>query len=156
MDLENNSLSTSFHAVFKTNYSILAKAWYRGTPPRCSTAKIINYVVANKAGPILVATWRDPTASRLPVMHQRAKRSGTTASEENAPPAKSKHRLGTTWIGELPFRATCIVCNYYRQRNQCKKSWCRVVLWDPPLPHPQGSCLWASMATSQASPLFCK
>jgi len=43
--------------------SVLAKPWYRGGPPRCSVAKIINYVVANKAGPTLVATWQDPTAS---------------------------------------------------------------------------------------------
>jgi len=42
--------------------SVLAKAWYHGAPPR-SAAKIVNYVVANKAGPTLVATWQDPTAS---------------------------------------------------------------------------------------------
>jgi len=43
--------------------SFLAKVWYRGGPPCCSVAKIINYVVANKAEPTLVATWQDPIAS---------------------------------------------------------------------------------------------
>ena len=44
--------------MFKANLiliSVLAKAWYRGAPPHCSASKIINYVVANKAGPTLVA-----------------------------------------------------------------------------------------------------
>jgi len=50
--------------VMPTIYSsVLAKAWYRGAPPHCSAAKIINYLVANKAGPTLMATWQDPTAA---------------------------------------------------------------------------------------------
>ena len=78
-------------------FSVLTKAWYHGSLPHCSVAKIINYVIANKAGPTLVAMWQNPTASYStcsPIMHQRAKCSRTTASEDDAPPAKSKHRIG--------------------------------------------------------------
>jgi len=113
--------------------SVLAKVWYRGAPPRCSAAKIVNYVVANKVGPTLVAMWQDPTASYstwyMVTGHaSKSKRSRTTVSEEDAPPAKSKHRIGynSDWRATLLWHVPV-----YAEKGKPKSD----------VVGPQGSCL---------------
>ena len=104
----------------------------RGTmAPRHAVVHPNNYVVANKAGPTLVAMWQNPTASYStcsPIMHQRAKCSRTTASEDDAPPAKSKHRIGYNldWIATLSWHVPV-----YTEKGNPKSD----------VIGPQGSCL---------------
>jgi len=69
----------SYHRLFGS--SVLAKAWYHGAAPRCNAEKIINYVVVNKVGPTLVATWQVCWASTATALGQ----SPSCVKERNVP-----------------------------------------------------------------------